>query len=81
MTDLRQAVRVRAMVWGFTDADAEHALYKARQPDSRGRWDFAQVERCVAPTCPVDVTDDSALATEDGYHWAYAVYRAEPTDG
>jgi len=68
-------------VWGFNEADAEHALYKAKQPDARAAWEFVQIERKIAPTCPVDVADMKALAADDGYHWAYAVYRIEPTDG
>ena len=71
---LRTAVRVLA--WGATQADIEHALYKASQGPSRNAWDFAEVERLIGIPCPIDVRDPDpkTIATDAGYHWAYAVY-------
>lgn len=68
------AVAVRA--WGMTGADVENALYKAESAPSRARWRFDDVVRLGGATCPIDVWDPAALATDEGYHWAYAVYPA-----
>ena len=69
-------LRVRA--WGYTGADVEHALYKAAQGAAREPWQFAAEERLGGRVCPIDVQDPAAIAADQGYHWAYAVYREAP---
>ena len=67
---------MRVLAWGVTQADIEHALDKASQGPSRNAWDFAEVERLTGIPCPIDVRnpDPTTIATDAGYHWAYAVY-------
>jgi hypothetical protein len=72
-------VTVRLHVWGVTDADIEHAVYKAGQRPSGGAWDLAEVERIQGVPCPIDVRDPGALAGDAGYHWAWVVYPAQGT--
>ena len=70
---------MRVLAWGVTQADIEHALYKAEQGPSRNAWEFAETERLTGTPCPIDVRDPgpTALAADAGYHWAYLVCRAE----
>jgi hypothetical protein len=69
-------IAVHVLAWGVTQADIEHALYKAGQGPSRNAWEFAEVERLTGIPCPIDVRDPAptTIATDAGYHWAYAVY-------
>jgi hypothetical protein len=73
-------VSVRVLAWGVTQADIEHALYKAEVQPSRNAWEFAEPERLTGMPCPIDVRDPgpAALAADAGYHWAYLVRRVEP---
>jgi hypothetical protein len=73
-------VAVRVLAWGVTQADIEHALYKAEVQPSRNAWEFAEAERLTGMPCPIDVRDPgpTALAADAGYHWAYLVRRVEP---
>jgi hypothetical protein len=72
-------VAVCVLAWGVTQADIEHALYKAEVEPSRNGWEFAERERLTGMPCPLNVRDPgpTALAADAGYHWAYVVRRVE----
>lgn len=70
-----EVIPVRAKLWGETEADQERALDCARRSPWRNGWDFVEVERRDGSTCPLDLKDPKALAAEQGYGWAYVVYR------
>jgi hypothetical protein len=73
--DGARGTRVRALLWGKTGADREHAKYRATCVPSRRDWVFAEFDVREGVACPLDVADACALAGERGEHWAYAVYR------
>lgn len=81
MDTLRQTgrLRVRALLWGRTDADLWCALHHAQAAPSRNSWEFVaeQQETLTTPTCPLDLQDPRALATGRDYGWAYVVLRAD----
>jgi hypothetical protein len=72
-------VAVHVQAWGVTNADIEHALYRAEVQPSRHGWEFAEIERLTGVPCPLDVRNPGprALAADAGYHWAYLVRRVE----
>lgn len=78
-----ERVSMLLRVWGTTAARIEYAIRHAGQRPSRNAWDFATIERLTGPTCLINVRnpDRDALAAEQGFGWAYAVYRigAAPT--
>lgn len=67
---------MRLLAWGVTEADQERAIHRAGQSPSRNRWDF-EIERASGTTCPLNLDDPKALASERGYHWAYIVLKAD----
>jgi hypothetical protein len=69
-------IAVRVSAWGVTQADVEHALYKAEMQPARNGWEFAEPERLTGMPCPIDVRnpDPTTIAADAGYHWAYAVH-------
>ena len=71
--DVRQAP-MRARVWGTTPEYVELALFKAGDGGSRTTWHFTEIERLQEPTRPIQMDDPDAIATDQGYGWAYAVY-------
>jgi hypothetical protein len=64
--------------WGVTGADVEHAVYRAQIGPGSASREFGQVERLGGLPCPIDVRDPAAIASDQGYHWAYAIYREAP---
>jgi hypothetical protein len=75
-----ETLPVRLVVWGVTVADQEHAIYRAGQGESRNLWDFIETTRLTGTTCPIDTRNPGpgSIALDSGYHWAYAVYLADP---
>lgn len=74
---LAATVPVRLSVWGVTNADREYAIYRASSSDARTAWRFVETERLSDTRCPIDLNDTATIATDCGYHWAYAAYPAE----
>lgn len=74
-TDRR--VRVRAVLWGKTDADLWRALDHATRAPARNSWQFVAEERVTSATCTLDLKDPKALAADQGYDWAYLVLHAD----
>lgn len=72
----RDTIQVCANVWGETEADQGQALDHAQRAPSRNTWDFVEVDRRTGGTCPLNLKDPRALAADQGYGWAYVVYRA-----
>lgn len=69
-------LRVRVLLWGRTDQDAERALEDAQRSPSRNGWEFVAEERSVSATCTLDLEQPGALAAGRDYGRAYVVLHA-----
>jgi hypothetical protein len=70
------AIDVRLLVWGLTEADQEGAVDRAGQGWSRKAWEFVETERLASDVCPLNLKDAKSIAADAGKGWAYIVYPA-----
>jgi len=69
-------VWMRIVAWGVDEAATEVAVRMATHGPSRQGWQVREggVTRLGGPRCPINLSDDGAVATGRGERWAYAVY-------